>query len=43
MITEDELEKRKKKWKAPHPKIESGWLARYARLVTSAGEGAALK
>ncbi len=41
-IPDTELEKRRKKWKAPHPKITTGWLARYAKLVTSANTGAVL-
>jgi len=35
-----ELLRRKKSWKAPAPKIGTGYLARYARLVRSAGDGA---
>jgi len=35
-----ELEKRRKAWKRPHPKITTGYLARYARMVTSAATGA---
>jgi len=35
-----ELAKRKKGWKAPAPKIGSGYLSRYAKVVTSAGTGA---
>ena len=42
-ISNDELMKRKKKWQAPKPKITTGWLARYAKLVTSANTGAVLK
>jgi len=42
-IAPAELEKRKKKWKRPRPKITTGWLTRYARLVTSANTGAILK
>jgi dihydroxy-acid dehydratase len=41
-ISKDELEKRKKKWK-PKEKEIKGYLARYARLVSSADEGAILK
>jgi len=33
---------RKAKWVAPEPKIKTGWLARYARAVTSAHTGAVL-
>ena len=42
-ISPEELKKRLEKWKAPEPKIKSGYLGRYARLVTSASTGAILK
>ncbi len=32
--------KRRKGWKARAPKVEKGYLSRYAKLVRSAGEGA---
>ena len=35
-----ELARRRKGWKAPAPKVTKGYLARYAKLVRSAGEGA---
>lgn len=38
-----ELERRKAAWQAPAAKIDRGYLARYARLVTSADTGAVLK
>jgi dihydroxy-acid dehydratase len=34
------LEVRRQAWVAPEPKIKSGWLARYAKVVTSAHTGA---
>jgi dihydroxy-acid dehydratase len=34
------LKKRRAAWKAPKPKITTGYLARYARMVTSASTGA---
>jgi dihydroxy-acid dehydratase len=34
------LEVRRQAWTAPEPKIKSGWLARYAKVVTSAHTGA---
>jgi len=40
LVDEITISKRKKKWKAPAPKISSGWLARYAKVVTSAYTGA---
>jgi len=38
-----ELEKRRKAWKRPKPRIDHGYLARYARMVTSASTGAICK
>jgi dihydroxy-acid dehydratase len=38
-----ELEKRQQSWVKPEPKVKSGYLARYARLVTSANKGAVLE
>ncbi len=35
-----EMEKRKKSWKRPRPKITVGYMARYAKLVTGAASGA---
>jgi len=35
-----ELARRRKSWNAPAPKVAKGYLARYAKLVRSAGEGA---
>ncbi|MBW6504222.1 dihydroxy-acid dehydratase [bacterium] len=35
-----ELARRRKRWHAPAPKVARGYLARYAKLVRSAGEGA---
>ncbi len=43
MLTEDELENRRKNWKKPEPKIQKGYLARYAKLVTSASTGGVMK
>lgn len=39
-VDEAELEKRRAAWTAPEPKIKTGWLARYAKVVTSAYTGA---
>ncbi len=39
-IDEEELEQRQKKWQKPEPKIKQGYLARYARAVSSANMGA---
>jgi len=40
LVDEKILEERRASWRAPEPKIKSGWLARYARVVTSAYTGA---
>ena len=42
-VNDEVLEQRRKEWKAPEPRITSGWLGRYARLVSSANTGAVLK
>jgi dihydroxy-acid dehydratase len=42
-LSGDELAKRKAAWVKPAPKVTSGYLARYAALVASAGTGAVLK
>ncbi|HEY6007254.1 MAG TPA: dihydroxy-acid dehydratase [Geobacteraceae bacterium] len=39
-VDEKTLEGRRANWRAPEPKIKTGWLARYARVVTSAYTGA---
>lgn len=43
LISEEEIIKRFRTHKALKPKINKGWLARYASLVTSANTGAVLK
>ncbi|RNC67902.1 MAG: dihydroxy-acid dehydratase [Desulfuromonadales bacterium] len=40
LVDEGILAERRSRWVAPEPKIRSGWLARYAKLVTSAYTGA---
>ncbi|MBI2401055.1 MAG: dihydroxy-acid dehydratase [Deltaproteobacteria bacterium] len=42
-VSAEELLERKKAWKMPQPKIKDGWLARYAKVVTSANTGAVVK
>ncbi|WP_027390564.1 dihydroxy-acid dehydratase [Chrysiogenes arsenatis] len=42
-VTPEELERRLANVTHPEPKIKTGWLARYAKLVTSANTGAILK
>lgn len=39
-LSDGELAERRRSWKAPEPKVKSGWLVRYARFVKSAGTGA---
>jgi len=40
LVDEATLAARRTKWQVPEPKIKSGWLARYAKAVTSAHTGA---
>ncbi len=42
-ISDDELARRRAAWTPPAPKVTSGYLARYARMATSADTGAILK
>jgi len=42
-VDEATLAKRKASWKRPAPKIDYGYLARYATMVTSADTGAVLR
>jgi len=42
-VDEKELQKRFSAWQAPAPKITKGYMARYAKQVTSADKGAVLK
>ena len=39
----DVLARRKAKWGCPEPKIKTGYLARYAKMVSSADKGAILE
>ncbi|MGB3927241.1 MAG: dihydroxy-acid dehydratase, partial [Caldicoprobacterales bacterium] len=39
-ISDEEFNKRRASWTAPEPKIKTGYLARYSRLVSSADKGA---
>lgn len=39
-VSDEELEKRRAAWVCPPPKVTTGYLARYARLVSSADKGA---
>ena len=42
-VSEEELEARKAKWKPREPKVTTGYLARYAAMVTSGNRGAILE
>ena len=41
-LSDDEMTKRRAEWKPRPPKINTGWLQRYAKMVTSANTGAVL-
>ncbi|MDQ0214725.1 dihydroxy-acid dehydratase [Oikeobacillus pervagus] len=43
LISDEELQERKKNWIQPEPKIKKGYLARYSKLVTSASTGGIMK
>ena len=42
-VSDDELAKRKEAWTPREPKVRTGYLARYASMVTSADKGAILQ
>ena len=42
-VSDEELERRRKGWVCPEPKVKTGYLARYAKLVSSADKGAILQ
>ena len=42
-VSDEELERRRKAWVCPEPKVKTGYLARYAKLVSSADKGAILQ
>lgn len=41
-VSDEELAERRKGWTIPEPKIKTGYLSRYAKLVSSADKGAIL-
>lgn len=43
LVSDEVLEERRKNWKPRTPRITTGYLARYAKLVTSGSTGAVLK
>lgn len=42
-VSDEVFAERRKAYVAPEPKVKSGWLARYAKLVSSANTGAVMK
>ncbi|NLK97903.1 MAG: dihydroxy-acid dehydratase [Epulopiscium sp.] len=42
-VSDEELQRRKENWIPPEPKIKTGYLARYAKLVSSASTGGVFK
>jgi dihydroxy-acid dehydratase len=42
-VDNTELESRRQEWQPPEPKITTGYVARYSKLVTSGSTGAVLK
>ncbi|GIP34340.1 dihydroxy-acid dehydratase [Paenibacillus sp. J2TS4] len=42
-ISDEEMERRKANWKGFEPKVTTGYLARYSKLVTSASTGGVMK
>jgi dihydroxy-acid dehydratase len=42
-VDEAELDSRRQKWQPPEPRITTGYIARYSKLVTSGSTGAILK
>lgn len=42
-VSQEELDKRRSQWAPPAPRVTKGYLAKYARLVSSASTGAIIK
>lgn len=42
-VSDEEMEERRKNWKPREPKVTTGYLARYASMVTSGNRGAVLE
>lgn len=42
-LSDEELAQRRAEWKAPEPRVKEGYLARYARMVSSASTGAIIE
>ena len=43
LVEDAELDRRRAAWVAPAPRVEKGYLARYARMVSSASRGAVVE
>lgn len=43
LVSEEELEARKREWTPPPPKVDKGYLKLYSKLVSSASKGAILE
>ena len=43
LVSDEVLAERRAKWVCPEPRIKTGYLARYAKLVSSADKGAILE
>ena len=43
LVSEEELAARKAAWQPREPKVTTGYLARYAKMVTSGNRGAVLE
>ena len=41
-VSDEEIARRRAAWVCPEPKVKTGYLARYAKLVHPASEGAVL-
>ena len=42
-VSDEEFDARRAKYVAPEPNVKTGWLSRYARLVSGADKGAIMK
>ena len=42
-VSDEEMKRRQARWKGFEPKVKSGYLARYSKLVTSASTGGVMK
>jgi len=42
-LSDAELKARRAAWRAPEPRVKTGWLYRYSKMVTSGSQGAVLR